>query len=110
KEFYKGISFEIESNIKTIRFKDEVEFSILRVAQESINNALKHSKATKIKVTLKKIDDTLIMVIEDNGIGFKNKNAKNNGIGLTNMKHRIEAIDGRISVNSIKGKGSSISV
>lgn len=110
KEFYKDISFKVESNITTMRFKNEVELSIFRVAQESINNALKHSKATHIKVTLNMINGNLIMIVEDNGIGFSNKNSKNKGMGLMSIKQRIEAIEGKVSIKSVTGKGTTISI
>lgn len=107
---YKDISFKIESNIKESRLPEEIELTIFRIVQESINNSLKHSKATKINIKLNLINNDFILNIKDNGIGFSQTNIDNDGIGLMSINQRIAVIDGKLNIDSSPSKGTNISV
>jgi len=67
-----------------------------RVAQELINNIVKHSKASQVMVQLYRNKGMLIMIIEDNGIGFSSQ-SKKEGIGLTNIFSRLNTVDGDVA-------------
>jgi signal transduction histidine kinase len=76
-----------------------------------MNNLLKHSQATKTKISMGVVDGDFSLVIEDNGVGFKPESpehAERNG--LTNMRTRIAEIGGEISIESSRGHGSRIRV
>lgn len=77
------------------------------ILQESINNAIKHGKATRVKLTLDKIDQaTGRMIVEDNGAGLKNGEAfSSSGIGLKLMRYRMDMINGTFASESPPGKG-----
>jgi signal transduction histidine kinase len=85
----------------------EIKMNVYRIIQEAFNNINKYANATKIGLILDTEDDFLHLEINDNGIGFNEKKVKN-GIGLKNMKSRIEAMKGEISIISEKGKGTLI--
>ncbi|MFC5285227.1 sensor histidine kinase [Pedobacter alpinus] len=125
----KGISeaiyFEIEWLKKSEKFELEYvsensgdtndntknQLILFRLFQESINNILQHSFATKIKVVLIQTDEFLTLIIEDNGVGFKMDNQKElKGIGLNNMKRRVELIKGTLSIQSEIEKGTKINI
>lgn len=108
--FYEEISFQINSNIENVRFKEEIELSLFRIGQESINNSIKHSKADKISVTLNKIDDNFIMEIIDNGIGFDSKKFYKNGIGIMSINQRVQGLGGKVDFKSSESDGTLISV
>ncbi len=100
---------------KELRFDTLVETNLYRVTQESINNAIKYSKAPYIIVSMKTSEEMLSITVTDNGKGFdKNKIAKKpkggseGGMGLFFMKERMEYINGRIFINSQPGNGTRV--
>lgn len=80
---------------------------IFRIAQEAINNAIKHGRASEVRICFKKMENRLLLEIADNGTGFPQKpNIK--GMGLNIMKYRVSVIGGSLEIDSEKGKGSTI--
>lgn len=85
----------------------EVSLCLYRVAQEAINNALRHSRTSVVAVTLTKVQNMVYMTIQDSGIGFE-KNAVPLGLGLISMTERVKLVDGQLKFNSIPGRGTEI--
>jgi signal transduction histidine kinase len=89
---------------------------LFRMFQEMMNNILKHAKATVVDVTLNYHDDnTFVMTLEDNGIGFdadakKNSSSPAKGVGLKSMFNRAKLIGAEIKIESKAGKGTRIEV
>jgi len=81
---------------------------LYRIAQEAINNAIKHSEATRINVELAPHDDHILLTVSDNGVGLQVQNEKNNGMGLRIMKFRAQMIGGSLEMKSESGKGTEI--
>ena len=77
----------------------EVEAGLYGVANEALNNILKHAHATSIKVALKKESNKIVLEIQDNGIGF-DVNAVPGGMGLNGMKERAEQFGGDLQIQS----------
>ncbi len=102
----KGIAFNFEAFLIEERLDEKVEVNIYRICQELINNTLKHANATEINIVLRKKDDILTLIFEDNGQGFDVLNVKN-GIGLTSLKSRLDAIEGQIEFDSTINKGTT---
>ena len=93
------------------RFDHKIEISLYRIAQELINNALKHSYATELIVQLIQEDKRVNLTVQDNGIGFDTallRTAK--GAGMANIRSRIESLNGRFELTSEPDKGTEISV
>lgn len=90
------------------RLDNQTEIGIYRIIQESLNNALKHSKASNVTVQLNCLEDSLSITIEDNGIGFDPKKIKENmgGMGLSNLEMRAKKLKGSFHIDSSPGKGS----
>ena len=86
---------------------DNKELVIFRVVQEQLNNIIKYSKATEVSVELLICDKKCCLRITDNGVGF-NTEAIHTGIGLSNMRTRIEAVKGSLKLTSILGKGTDL--
>lgn len=100
------LHFHIDS---AIELGDKKELMIYRIVQEQINNILKHSHAKNASVDLKTVDNNLLLIISDNGIGF-NKKQKSKGIGLQNISSRIEFYSGRIDIISEPGQGCKFEI
>ncbi len=91
-----------------INLDDTVNITLYRIAQEAINNALKHSLAQKIKISLTGFEDHISLFVSDNGQGF-NQNKHHLGNGVRNMKERVKIVNGTIEITSNK-KGTTIEV
>ncbi len=86
---------------------EEVALCLYRVAQEAINNSVKHSQTLKVIVTLTELQNTFYMTVRDFGIGF-NSYAKHDGLGLVSMRERLTLVNGRLKISSTIGKGTEV--
>lgn len=89
----------------------EAEIHLFRIAQEAVNNAIRHGAATKIRISLRRRSATQGMLeIRDNGCGFPTKQAEkaSDGIGMRVMEHRASLIGGELAVKSQKNRGVSV--
>ncbi|WP_411691654.1 sensor histidine kinase [Acinetobacter gandensis] len=80
--------------------------TLIRVVEESLTNIVKHSKATTVKVTMThKENEPLILIIEDDGIGFDVESVSTHGmsVGMRSMKMRIQRIGGKLNIISQAG-------
>lgn len=91
------VFFQCESNLK---FDEDEENTIYRIVQESITNALRHGKANKIWVTIRKEDSELHLQIQDNGIGCADMKK---GFGIKHMQERIQMLHGTVTYKSENG-------
>ncbi|WP_344487643.1 GAF domain-containing sensor histidine kinase [Nonomuraea monospora] len=85
-----------------------VEVAVLRVAQEALHNALRHSGAEAVTVRLAYAKGRLELVVRDDGSGFEQTDSR--GLGLASMRDRAEAVGGRMSVESAPGAGTTVRV
>jgi signal transduction histidine kinase/ligand-binding sensor domain-containing protein len=86
-----------------------IEEEMYRIAQEALNNTLKHAQASAVTITIRNLEDTVVMEITDDGAGFVVQDtAKRGGIGLNAMRERAARIDGQLSVESLPGVGTRI--
>lgn len=101
---------EFNSDIKTKRvITSEIQLNLYRILQEQLTNIIKHSKATVIKVILQVGKNTIGMNIKDNGVGFDSKKYQG-GIGLNNIKKRVELFSGKFILTSSEGNGCEICI
>lgn len=103
-------SLSINGDSKILEAKQEMV--LFRMTQEILNNAVKHSKATQISVTISYTTVGIGISISDNGIGFDSEklDATQTGIGLTNVYSRAALINAKVSVQSFLGTGTIISI
>jgi signal transduction histidine kinase len=94
------------------RFDRNIELNLYRCGQELLNNAIKHSKADEILVQLIKHDSSIVMMVEDDGIGFRSgeSNPEHFGIGLTNIETRVRTLDGEFTIDSVVNRGTTASI
>ena len=93
-------------------FDKKIELVLYRTAQELVNNALKHAKASVITIQLQVRNNNLVLQVSDNGIGFDlaETNKPDRGIGIKNIESRISVIKGKIKFDVQKGRGSSFEI
>lgn len=105
------LEFELESEDKIPRFEQDFEIKIHNIIEECINNIMKHSKASEASVFLLLTNNTLHITIKDNGVGFDaSKISPSSGIGLSQIKARIENMQGVFYIDSKPNKGTSIAM
>lgn len=91
----------------SVRMSRECEVVLLRVVQEGLANARKHSQATRISVTLTALPgDVIGLVVDDNGIG-PGSGSREGGFGLTGLADRVRAVGGELKFGERVGKQSS---
>ena len=85
-----------------------VEVAVLRVAQEALHNALRHSGAAQVSVRLSYEGGRLTLAVQDDGDGFEPHGA--HGLGLMSMRERAESVGGAMTVASAPGQGTTVLV
>ncbi|RZM18110.1 MAG: PAS domain S-box protein [Pedobacter sp.] len=88
---------------------ENFKLTIFRIIQEQITNILKHAKASEAAIHLSRNEQTIILNISDNGIGF-DTSKKRKGIGLSNINSRAALYNGKLMLSSEPGKGVVLSV
>lgn len=86
-----------------------LEETFYRVALEALNNALRHAHAQRVSVTLRAAEGRLTLVVRDDGIGFRRRDAaQHGGMGLGSMEKRIQKAGGIIRIVSRPGQGTRV--
>lgn len=92
------------------RFDKRIELTIYRIAQELVNNALKHAEAEQITLKLASEQKKIIFTFTDNGRGFdleKVRKDPKSGLGIRNVESRLSVINGKSDMKSIIGQGTT---
>ncbi|CAN5324582.1 ATP-binding protein [soil metagenome] len=97
-----GFKNKLESNVETMLY---------RIIQETINNVIKHAKASRLDIVLIRENEGIRATITDNGVGFElSDRAKFTGIGLKNIATRVEYLKGTITYTSSPGNGTVVNI
>lgn len=92
-------------------FDDTIEIILYRVLQESVNNVMKHANASRLDISLIRDETNISLTIEDNGLGFDAaKPEAYSGMGLNNLRSRINFLKGKVELDSQVGRGTLVSV
>jgi signal transduction histidine kinase len=95
------------------QYSAKIENALLRISQEAVTNAVRHSNASQIRVGLQFDHEGLVLRIHDDGCGFDVPDtiaATNGHFGLISMQERAEDIEARFSIVSVKGEGTDVEV
>ncbi|WP_046758506.1 sensor histidine kinase [Kordia jejudonensis] len=104
-----GIQIELQHFGLDQRLEASKEIFIFRIIQELMANIIKHAKAKAANVSITVHKTTISIIVEDNGIGISEEVfLKDKGLGIRNIKKRIESIHGTMNFDSYKNKGTSI--
>lgn len=102
-----GMDVRRHIHLPDTRLPDAIEMTLYRLVQEAITNVRKHAKATQVILRVSHTSQTVSVVMEDNGCGFSLEEDQS-GIGLMNMRERVELVGGKFSVRSRRTQGTLI--
>ena len=110
---YPQIRTELTIRIEEDEIPSELKLVIYRITQEAMNNIAKHGKADLVRLSARKMDTRMEVVIQDNGQGFNveeviSQESARKGLGLSSMKERIELSGGSFDIESEKGQGTIV--
>ena len=89
--------------------REATQTEIYRIVQELLNNVVKHARASKVSLQLLHHEQHINLLMEDNGVGFEYIN-KNGGIGLLNIRSRVELLQGNFDIDSKQGRGTIVNI
>ena len=101
------------SDAAEIRLDPAIATAAFRVAQEALTNVARHAKARRVRVSVRRRDGSLRLVVRDDGVGFDTgaalrHGARGSGLGLLGMRERAALLGGRIDVRSLPGRGTRV--
>lgn len=111
-----GIKAWLNITVPVFRLRPEVELSVFRVVQEAVNNIIRHSKATEVRVIIACKKEEIFIIIKDNGKGCTDLPQStdillNQGkLGLAGMLERIKLIQGRMKLVSLPNRGTTVTL
>jgi len=94
------VSFQYVGN--NFRFSKSAEVTLFRIVQELVTNSLKHADSSDVLVQLTSFEDTIQLTVEDDGKGFNKDKIETLGLGLANVKSRVEYLSGELDMQSDK--------
>ncbi len=113
KEFKEQTGIGCTTSIPSDLVVEDLNLStaVFRIFQETLTNIIRHSKASRVDVVLKKEDNILELNVQDNGIGILNDKVVNHAsFGLMGMRERARFLGGKVSITGIPGKGTAVLV
>jgi signal transduction histidine kinase len=109
-----GVRIELLHNGMEERLPPETEAAVYRIVQEALTNVAKHAQATTCRVFLQRLTNTVLVTIEDDGVGFRpeevNQPGASRGIGLVGIRERVAQLRGELRLESGPGKGTRLTV
>jgi len=101
-----GIAVDFQS-LLTGRLPPEIETALYRIVQESLTNVVKHARAGRVSIVLRRGQDAVSVVVEDDGVGFDPSATREDGLGLVGMRERVALLGGRFDIESRPGAGTT---
>lgn len=103
-----GVSCMFRCDQPVLVRDNTVATHLYRIAQEAVDNAIKHGKAKQISIELSRETSTGILSVTDNGTGFPEMADDNGGLGLRIMRHRAEMIQGSLEIRRGRSRGTVV--
>lgn len=107
----------VPANVETSgdyeQLPQELQVTLLRVAQEALSNVRRHAKARQVTLSLSYLEDLVVLDIQDDGTGFApntTTNGSEGGFGLRAMRERVEQLGGELLIESAAGEGTTLAV
>lgn len=93
-----------------VRLSPEQRTHVLAIAKEALSNSIRHTKADKRTLSLRRQGNKIRLEISDNGLGFSPAQRRSQGMGLQNMRARARKLRGRIAITSILRQGTTVTL
>jgi PAS domain S-box-containing protein len=101
-----GVRAHFNTSLKEpLTLDDGAATHLYRIAQEAFTNAIRHGRVTQVTIDLATAEGTLTLSVQDNGRGFDERNASNNGLGLKLMRYRAQMLGGDVTIANNKSGG-----
>jgi len=101
-----GVRAHFNTSLKEpLTLDDGAATHLYRIAQEAFTNAIRHGRVTQVTIDLVTAESTLTLSVQDNGRGFDERNATNNGMGMKLMRYRAQMLGGDVTIANNKGGG-----
>jgi len=111
RELQAKVQIEITTDLdEDISLPKGFENHLFRIVQEALSNTLRHAKASKLSLTLKRLGETIYLAVRDNGVGFDVHAQKQASYGLQTMQERVNELGGSFNIVSAPGKGTRIEI
>jgi PAS domain S-box-containing protein len=91
------------------KIPDKLKLNLYRIIQEQLHNIVKYAKATNVKILVEQSENSINLIVSDNGIGF-DMTQKSKGVGFLNMQTRVSEFNGEITITSALQQGCTIEV
>ncbi|GAA3101523.1 GAF domain-containing sensor histidine kinase [Pseudonocardia yunnanensis] len=107
---------DVDVQVCADELPEHLETALYRIAQESLQNVVKHASAQNVEIRLKVSSGTVLLEVSDDGVGFdpasvpESESPGSGGYGLSGMLQRAELLGGRLEVDSAPGRGSTLRV
>ena len=106
-----GIPVKCTTPEKDIKVQEQIATCIFRVCQEAFTNITRYALAKNVSISINHIEENIILVIEDDGIGFDTASVQNKkSFGILGMRERVHSLGGKFDLVSSPGKGTKITV
>ncbi len=105
-----GVRVDLEARLGEERLAPEIETTLYRIVQEALTNVVKHAGAGNVSILLGRRNGSASLVIEDDGLGFVVAEARSDGLGLVGMRERVALHDGRLTIESSPGGGTTLAI
>jgi PAS domain S-box-containing protein len=103
-----GLSCDLECD-EDVRFHDEAAaLALYRIAQEALNNAIRHGKPKHIRVGLEEVGNEVVLTVEDDGVGLSAGRRSRDGMGIRVMSYRARMIGARLEISGRGGGGTIV--
>jgi signal transduction histidine kinase len=103
-----GMSVDVQSELSETRLPADTETALYRIAQEAFTNVLKHAAASRVTLRLTRREDTVTLVVHDDGKGFDTASVRDGSLGLVGMRERVALLGGRLTIESSEGAGTML--
>ncbi len=104
-----GVQCEVSLPSSDLNIDSGQATAFFRIFQECLTNVIRHSEANLVSVSLREEDDDLVMVVEDNGKGFR-ESETSGSLGFLGMRERANACGGEVQISSAPGRGTAVCV
>ncbi|MCZ7589828.1 MAG: GAF domain-containing sensor histidine kinase [Gaiella sp.] len=102
------LTIDVEARLGDRRLPPETETVLYRIVQEALTNVVKHASAHRVSITLVRKQESVVVVIEDDGQGFRPDEVRAGALGFVGMRERVELVGGRLTVESSPGAGTTL--
>jgi signal transduction histidine kinase len=109
-----GVRVDLLHDRMDERLAPATEAAVYRIVQEALTNVAKHAHATNCRVYLQRLTNTLLVTIEDDGVGFEPADTRSadgtHGLGLVGIRERVAQLHGTVRLEAARGKGTRLTV